>query len=152
MMLLLVFVYVCAAEQAPAADEVSIALDKFQTWPHDLNATTNLALFPPDDDFLWDLFRRGQQDGVSWAAQQGFPQDMLQRLPHHADQAEELRVCRSSSAAGEVVQQQDKAATQSRQQQQEQEQAAVVAAARQGMQELQAAAQQGAALQSLPSV
>jgi hypothetical protein len=66
--------------QVPSAEEVGIAPDKFQLWPHDLNETTKLALFPQPDDFLFDLFERGRADALAWAQQQGFPADVLQRL------------------------------------------------------------------------
>jgi hypothetical protein len=66
--------------QAPSAEEVGIAPDKFQPWPHDLNETTKLALFPQPDDFLFDLFDRGRADALAWAQQQGFPAELLQRL------------------------------------------------------------------------
>jgi hypothetical protein len=75
--------------QAPAAEEVSIAPDKFQQWPHDLNETTKLALYPQPINFLFDLFERGRADALAWAQQQGFPQEVLQKLvmPAAADTA-----------------------------------------------------------------
>jgi hypothetical protein len=66
--------------QAPTAEEVSIAPDKFQLWPHDLNQTTQLALYPQPDDFLFDLFDRGRADALAWAQQQGFPAEVVGRL------------------------------------------------------------------------
>jgi len=68
-----------ACMQAPAPAELSISLDTFQEWPHDLQATTQLALHPSTDDFLWGLFKRGQADAVTWAQQQGFPAEVLQK-------------------------------------------------------------------------
>lgn len=67
-----------------------------QDWPHNLDATTKLALYPQDDDFLWDLFNRGRQDAEAWARQQGFPADVLQRLQDGTADAPELKVERSS--------------------------------------------------------
>eukprot|EP00775_Hariotina_reticulata_P005459 gene5459-5693_t len=65
--------------RAPAPHELSIALDTFREWPHDLQATAQLALHPNTDDFLWGLFERGQADAVTWAQQQGFPAEVLQK-------------------------------------------------------------------------
>lgn len=124
-------VYICV--QAPAAEGVAIALDKFQEWPHDLDATTKLALYPQGDDFLWGLFERGQQDGISWAQQQGFPPEVLQRVAQGAAEVEELRV-RRMSAREPTQQQQQRGDGQMKQQQQE---AAAVIAAAEGMQEVQ---------------
>lgn len=73
-----------------------------QDWPHDLNATTNLALVPQSDDFLWDLFRRGQQDAASWARQQGFPPHVLQRVAEGAAEAPHLRVVRPPPSSDSV--------------------------------------------------
>lgn len=109
-----------------------------QDWPHDLNATTTLALYPQDDDFLWDLFSRGQKDAATWAQQQGFPAEVLNRLAAvAAAEPQELRVVRSSSSSG--------ARDEGQQQQQQQwgkmnqAEGATVAAAAEGMQEVQQA-------------
>lgn len=124
--------------RAPAAGELSIALDKFQEWPHDLNATTALALTPQDDAFLWGLFQRGQQDAASWAQQQGFPAEVLARLDAAgaAAEPEALRVVvgAGSTAGGGSSWRAD-------QQQQvvppgRSEEEATVATAAQGMQEV----------------
>lgn len=126
----------CACHmQAPAADGVAIALDKFQEWPHDLDATTKLALYPQDDDFLWGLFERGQQDGISWAQQQGFPPEVLQRVAQGAAEVEELRVWRRSDR--EPTQQQQQQQHGDGQMKQQQQEAAAVMAAAEGMQEVQ---------------
>lgn len=97
-----------------------------QDWPHDLNATTALALYPQDDDFLWGLFKRGQDDAAAWAQQQGFPSEVLARLNDTAAEPAMLRVVRSSSGGDgrEGQQGQDKAA------------AAAAVAAQQGLQEV----------------
>lgn len=52
----------------------------FSAWPHDLAATTNMALNPPSPSVLWDLFERGRADAAAWAKQQGFPDEVLRRL------------------------------------------------------------------------
>jgi hypothetical protein len=91
--------------QAPSAEEVGIAPDKFQPWPHDLNETTKLALFPQPDDFLFDLFDRGRADALAWAQQQGFPAEVLQRLTTAAGSAAGLAqgsgAARAATAAGD---------------------------------------------------
>lgn len=103
-----------------------------QEWPHDLNATTALALTPQDDAFLWDLFQRGQQDGASWARQQGFPAEVLARLDEGgAAEPEALRVVGSSTAGSGGSRQQQQVLPPGRV-----EEAAAVAAA-QGVQEVQ---------------
>jgi hypothetical protein len=102
-----------------------------QDWPHDLNATTALALEPQDDAFLFDLFTRGQQDAGSWAQQQGFPSEVLQRLQEGAADVEPLKVVRRGS---------DSVRNSGQQQQVQgggQQEGAAVAAAAAGMQEVQ---------------
>lgn len=136
----------CCWVQAPTADEVSIALDKFQAWPHNLEQTTNMALYPQDDDFLWDLFERGRADALCWAQQQGFPQELLQRLTAPAATAAGATgdVAAQTAAAGfevppelQVVrplqQQEQPAAGQQKSDMEKEQQAATVAAAAAGV-------------------
>jgi hypothetical protein len=111
-----------------------------QEWPHDLNATTALALTPQDDAFLWGLFQRGQQDAASWAQQQGFPAEVLARLDAAgaAAEPEALRVVvgagstAGSGGSGRRAGQQQQAVPSGRS-----EEEATVATAAQGMQEVQ---------------
>jgi hypothetical protein len=87
--------------QAPSAEEVGIAPDKFQQWPHDLNETTKLALYPQPDDFLFDLFDRGRADALAWAQQQGFPAEVLQRLTTAAPATGAVQEAAAATAAGD---------------------------------------------------
>jgi hypothetical protein len=121
---------------------VSVYIYVVQEWPYDLNATTALALEPQDDSFLFELFSRGQQDAASWAAQQGFPPEVLQRLQQGAADAEGLKVVRRPAAADSVDgtrQQQQQQGTGGGQQEDAGggQQAAAVAVAAAGMQEVQ---------------
>eukprot|EP00878_Enallax_costatus_P045848 GHUV01055354.1.p1 GENE.GHUV01055354.1~~GHUV01055354.1.p1 ORF type:complete len:493 (+),score=165.50 GHUV01055354.1:717-2195(+) len=75
---------------APTAEGVAIAPDKYQEWPHDLDTTTKLALYPQDDVFLWDLFERGRADGLSWARDVGFPAEVLQKVEGLTSDSDQL--------------------------------------------------------------
>lgn len=109
-----------------------------QDWPHDLDATTKLALYPQSDDFLWDLFHRGCQDAASWARQQGFPDEVLQRLHGGAADAPQLKVERRVSSSSDGAGSSQGAAAAAA----EQEQEAVVAAG-QALQEARQAVAEG---------
>lgn len=111
-----------------------VSLCSCKDWPHDLDATTKLALYPQGDDFLWDLFHRGCQDAAIWAEQQGFPDEVLQRLRDGAADAPQLKVERRRRRSGGSGSSRGAAA--------EQEQAAVLAAG-QGLREARQAVAEG---------
>jgi hypothetical protein len=72
--------------QAPAAEDVAIAVDLHQEWPYDIQTTTQMGLYPQELHLLIDFQQRGRQDALSWAAAVGFPGEVLERGRQRVEQ------------------------------------------------------------------
>ena len=76
-----------ASLQAPAADDVAIAIDLHQPWPYDMQMTTQMGLYPQELPKLLEFQQRGREDAVAWAAAVGFPEEMLEKGRQRVEQA-----------------------------------------------------------------
>ncbi|KIZ00064.1 hypothetical protein MNEG_7899 [Monoraphidium neglectum] len=59
----------------PAQSEISISPDSYQQWPYNRRETCALAVAPPQDEFIVDMYQRGLHDARSWAEAVGLTRD-----------------------------------------------------------------------------